>query len=90
MMNFIISNEAKKHLIRLYKGQALRIYPKVKTWAGITYQLVQDEPKTGDNLYEVEGLRFVINKNEEKEVSFVEIDYENDWSGESFIITAGF
>ncbi len=33
---------------------------------------------------------FVIKKDEEKEVSYLEIDYENDWSGERFIVTAGF
>ncbi|MBP2028920.1 Fe-S cluster assembly iron-binding protein IscA [Acetoanaerobium pronyense] len=33
---------------------------------------------------------FIIDKEEEKEVSYIEIDYENDWAGEDFIITAGF
>lgn len=30
MLKFIISEEAKKHLKLLYKGQTIRIFPKVK------------------------------------------------------------
>ena len=90
-MKFIISSEVKKQLHRLYPKKMLRIFPKIKTWAGITYKLVQDELAEGkDNLYKIEDLLFIIDKEEEKEVSYIEIDYENDWAGEDFIITAGF
>ena len=91
MLKFIISEEAKKHLKLLYKGQTIRIFPKVKTWSGITYDLVLDElKKQQDLLYEVDDLFFIISKEEEKDVSYIEIDYEDDWSGENIIITAGF
>ncbi len=52
--------------------------------------MVQDEPKDNDNIYKMEDFQFVIDKEAEKDVSYLEIDYTNDWSGEEFIITAGF
>lgn len=52
--------------------------------------MVPGEPTSEDNVYEMDSFRLIINKEEEKEVSFLEIDYVNDWSGEEFIITAGF
>jgi len=52
--------------------------------------MVQDEPTTDDNIYKLDRFQFIINKEEEKEVSYLEIDYVDDWSGEEFIITAGF
>lgn len=89
-MEFIITNVARDELIKQYNKKKIRIKPKIKTWAGITYTIVQDEQKADDILYTVEEFNFIINKDEEKEVSYIEIDYLKDWSGEDFIITAGF
>ncbi|WP_352419120.1 hypothetical protein [Proteiniborus sp.] len=52
--------------------------------------MVQDEPNDNDNIYKMEGFQFIINKEVEKDVSYLEIDYTNDWSGEKFVVTAGF
>jgi len=35
-------------------------------------------------------LFYIISKEEEKDVSYIKIDYEDDWSGENIVITAGF
>ncbi|MDF2548003.1 MAG: hypothetical protein K0R93_2901 [Anaerosolibacter sp.] len=52
--------------------------------------MVQDEPKDSDFLYQVDNLHFMMDKEEAKFVSHLEIDYEEDWWGADFIITAGF
>lgn len=52
--------------------------------------MVLDKPTVADATYEIEGFKFIINKEDEREVSYLEIDYVDDWSGEEFIITAGF
>ncbi len=31
-----------------------------------------------------------MNKEENKEVAYLEMDYEKDWWGEDFVVTAGF
>lgn len=89
-MEFIITESAREQLVKDFKGKSLRIKPKTRTWAGIIYEMVQDEPKDNDNIYKMEDFQFVIDKEAEKDVSYLEIDYTNDWSGEEFIITAGF
>jgi Fe-S cluster assembly iron-binding protein IscA len=43
-----------------------------------------------DSLYDIEGLFFIISKEDEKYVKYIEIDYIDDWSGSDFVITAGF
>lgn len=52
--------------------------------------MVQDEPKDSDSLYEVGDLHFMMDREEEKYVSHLEIDFEEEWWGADFIITAGF
>ena len=53
--------------------------------------MVQDESIEEDvNIYEIDCIRFVIGKDEEKEVAYLEIDYIDDWAGKEFVITAGF
>jgi len=53
--------------------------------------MVQDESMEEDvNIYEIEGIKFAIGKDEEKEVATLEIDYIDDWAGKEFVITAGF
>lgn len=89
-MEFIITELAKEQLVKNYQEKKLRIKPKTRTWAGIIYEMVQDEPNDNDNIYKMEGFQFIINKEVEKDVSYLEIDYTNDWSGEEFVVTAGF
>ncbi len=52
--------------------------------------MVQDEPREDDNTYIVDNIKFIVNKEVEKDVSHIEIDYEKEWWGEDFTITAGF
>ena len=89
-MNIIITEKAKNILIKLYSNKIHRIMPKVMTWAGITYVLVQDEQQNDDSLYDIDGLFFIISKEDEKYVKYIEIDYIDDLSGADFVITAGF
>ena len=89
-MNIIITEKAKNILIKLYSNKIHRIMPKVMTWAGITYVLVQDEQQNDDSLYDIDGLFFIISKEDEKYIKYIEIDYIDDWSGADFVITAGF
>ena len=89
-MEFIITEVAKEELAKKFDGKTLRVLPKTRTWAGIIYEMVQDEPTPNDNVYKTGNFQFIINKEDEKELSYLEIDYVNDWSGKEFIITAGF
>ncbi|MBB6216747.1 Fe-S cluster assembly iron-binding protein IscA [Anaerosolibacter carboniphilus] len=52
--------------------------------------MVQDEPRDSDRLYQVGDLYFMMDQEEEKYVSYLEIDFEENWWGADFIITAGF
>ena len=89
-MEFIISENGKQKLINEFNEKTLRIYTKIKTWAGITYNIALDEPNENDNIYEIENIKFLVDKEIEKEVSYIEIDYVSEWWGSDFIITAGF
>lgn len=52
--------------------------------------MVRDEPTVYDKIYQVEGLQFIIKREDEKEVAYLEIDFVDDWSGKEFVVTAGF
>jgi len=52
--------------------------------------LTQDEAKENDNKYNKNGIEFIMDKEVTEDVSIIEIDYEKQWWGEDYIITAGF
>lgn len=52
--------------------------------------MVQDEPKENDRFYEIDGFFFIMDREEERNVSCLEIDFEKGWWGQDFIVTAGF
>ena len=54
------------------------------------FDCVHDEQQNDDSLYDIDGLFFIISKEDEKYVKYIEIDYIDDWSGADFVITAGF
>jgi len=89
-MEFNITEEAKKKINQELKGQSIRVYPRRKAWSGIIYEWAQDEPKDDDNVYEVEGIKIIVNKSLEKSAHNIDIDYEHyDW-GDDFVITTQF
>ena len=88
-MDFIISDIGKDKLIR-FKNKFIRIYPNIKTWSGIIYKLVEDQPKKLDNIYDVFGVKVLVDKDIAKDITYIEIDYIKEWWGEDFIITTGF
>lgn len=89
-MEFFITEIAKQKIEEKFICKTLRIYPKIRTWSGITYIMVQDEPKENDSTYEVDNIIFLIDTETEKDTSYIEIDYVSEWWDEDFIITAGF
>lgn len=52
--------------------------------------MVQDESNEDDNIYKIDDIIFLIDREIEKDTSYIEIDYASEWWGEEFIITAGF
>ena len=85
----LISDEAKKKLKEDFSGKTLRVYPKTKTWAGIIYKIAQAEQKDDDKIVYDEDFKIIMSS-EDIELSYIEIDYVNDWSGEEYTVTAGF
>lgn len=52
--------------------------------------MVQDEPNENDTIYEIDNIKFLIDKETKKDASYIEIDFVSERWGEDFIITAGF
>lgn len=88
-MQFYISDYAMEKLLELRKKN-YRIKAKSKTWCYINYNLVQDEQKNDDIVYKVGNINILIDKDLEREVPFISIDFCKDWWGEDFEITTKF
>lgn len=86
-MELTITDEAKEQLEKQFGGKTIRIKPKHKTWGGSSYELVQDELLENDNFYDMGLYKFIIDKEEEKDAPFIEIDYQKYHWGEEFVVT---
>lgn len=89
-MEFSITKRAREELAKVFKNKTVRIHPKMKTWSGITYIVVQDEQEKDDNVYNLDNISIILNRSIEKEISYIEIDFVKEWWGEDFVVTAGF
>lgn len=86
-MQFDISDKAKEQLEQEFGGKAVRIFPYRKSWAGVIFDLAQDEPKDDDNVYDIGSVKVVVNKKIEGYASNVDIDYESYEWGNDYVIT---
>lgn len=85
-MKIEISNKAREQLEKEFGGKTVRIFPYRKSWAGVIYDLAQDEPREDDNVYEIGSVKLVVNKKIESYVETININYESyDW-GEDYVI----
>ena len=84
-----ITDEAQKKLKEDFSGKTLKVYPKTKTWAGIIYKIAQAEQQEDDIVVYDKDFRIIMSA-ADIELSYIEIDYVNDWSGEEYTVTAGF
>jgi hypothetical protein len=49
--------------------------------------LVQDELGENDNVYNIDGVVFIVDKKEEKDSPYIDIEYEKYPWGEEFVVT---
>lgn len=62
----------------------LRIGVKGGGCSGLSYVLGFDKPTANDNEYEIEGVRFVIDKAHELYLAGMEVDWENGLNNRGF------
>lgn len=86
-MNITISEKAKQEL-QQSDAKNLKIYLKGYGWGGPTFGLAQVEPKEGDNIFAVDGLNFVIEKDISDLVNSFEIDYYKGLFQKGYVIYA--
>lgn len=51
--------------------------------------MVLDEPKETDSIYDMGSFKFIIDKREEKDAPYLEIDYQSFWFGKELLIRVG-
>ena len=93
-MNILITNEAKKELDKLLENSektCIRILTRcitMTTEAKLDFEL--DEPKAGDNLYDVDGYKVIINNVLDAQMNYITISYGGLLSRDKFCIEADF
>lgn len=70
------------------KGEkkAVRVYVSGVGWGGPSFGLTLDEPKNTDNIYEIEGIKVIFEKDFEPYTKGFVIDYRASIFGKRFAI----
>lgn len=88
-----LSEKAKQELVEVLEDKAqkdhpLRVHVSAIGWGGPRFGLALDEKQEEDNIYEVEGFNFIVEKSIEEQYGPFEIDYSGGWIGKGFVITS--
>ena len=53
----------------------IRIFLNAEGWGGPSLAMALDEPKDNDNTFDIDGLKFIIDKNLMKEAAPIKVDF---------------
>lgn len=87
-MKVSLSQRAKEEIFKEnINNKALRIYVAGFGWGGPKFGLSLDEVKEGDVVKESDGLKFVVDKDLDKEYKEVIVDFTKNWLGRQYIVS---
>ena len=65
-MEFRFIDNAKEKFVEKFSGKQVRIFLSRKSWMGVAFDWVLDEPKEDDTVVEVEGVTNCCQKHVQK------------------------
>ena len=75
-----ITQEARKRLKEFFKGREsspIRIYLAEGGWAGPSFMLALDEHRKTDEVFEIDGFLFVVDKNFFNQYQPIKVDFNS-------------
>lgn len=81
------AEELKNKIAEQGEKNGVRVYLAGMGWGGPTYGLTLDEPKDTDNVYEVEGVKILFDKEASRYSKGFEIDYRSSIFGKRFSVS---
>ena len=89
---FVVSEKAavmiKELLSQRENVSPIRILLVEASWAGQTLAMVLDEPRNGDEVFNVDGIAYLMEKGFFEGLKPVKIDYIDDSNGSKFSISS--
>lgn len=82
----VAAEELKKKLEGKGESTGVRVYIAGVGWGGPSFGLALDEPKKTDNVYEVEGVKVLFDKEMARYTKGFLIDYRNSFFGKRFVV----
>lgn len=81
------AEELKSKITGQGNNIGVRVYLAGMGWGGPTYGLTLDEPKDTDNVYDVDGIKILFDKETSRYSKDLEIDYKNSIFGKRFSVS---
>lgn len=89
-MEIQVSNSASDALKQKIKetgnNSAVRVFIAGIGWGGPNYRIALDEPKKSDSVYEVDGLKILLDKDLSTNAKGISVDYKNSIFGNRFLV----
>ena len=73
-----ITATATEQISEFFKGKdvsPIRIFLNEGGWGGPSLAMALDEPKDADNVYDIEGFKYVVNKDFMEKAKPIKVDY---------------
>ena len=91
-MNITVTDKAQEELKKIIEkknteNKDIRVYIAGVGWGGPSFGLALDEQKENDEVANVGGLNFLVEKDLTNTYGEFNIDYTNDWLRKGFHIT---
>ena len=66
----------------------IRIFLSQGGWSGPSLALALDESKETDNVFEINGLTYLIDKSLEEQAKEIKVDFVDQWGRAGFMVTS--
>lgn len=92
-MNVNLTDIAQEELEKVVDARKdtnkeLRIYIQGMGWGGPSFGIALDEQKEGDQVVEIDNLKFLLDEDMVNNFNEFNIDYSNNWLRKGFNVTA--
>lgn len=92
-MNVNLTDIAQEELVKVVDtrkdtNKELRIYIQGMGWGGPSFGIALDEQKEGDQVVEIDNLKFLLDEDIVNNFDEFNIDYSNSWLRKGFYVTA--
>ncbi len=85
-MEFRFKEGIKDKFVEEFKGQNIRIFTSRKSWMGVAFDWVQDEPREDDTVVDVDGVNVILDPGVMANIPYMNIDHAEDQWGPDYII----